>query len=196
MNETTQLYQQLPGESDKAFHAFQCYLALGAKRSLATLAKQIGSHKTQVERWSKRWQWVSRLRVHRQRIAQIQDVATAEAIHDATGHWVRRGEQLKDLEWNITLRLLDRAGEILQTPDSAPSTRNACLAVELASKIGRLASDVASVNTDPATVRNGIPAVFAAALQKVYGPSTPPSNPANPPSTPSPAIDASPFLNH
>jgi len=46
MNELNRLNQQLPGESDKAFHAFRSYLALGPKRSLSALAKKLGQSKT------------------------------------------------------------------------------------------------------------------------------------------------------
>ncbi len=179
IDEQNQSNQQLPGESDKAYHAFRSYLALGAHRSLSTLARQPGFDRSSIEKWSKQWKWVERARTHTQRLSQIQDVAVAEALQDAAEKWVRRGEQLKELEWNITLRLLDRAGEILQTPEADPSTRDACLAVELASRIGRLASDLANRNNDPPPASNDLPTLFAATLEKVYGtpPPTPDSNP-------------------
>ncbi len=166
----------VPGESEKAFHAYRSYLALGVDRSLAALARQLDCNESLLERWSKQWNWSGRIQAYTQRLAQIQDTATAEAIQDAADKWVRRGEQLKELEWNITLRLLERAAELLQTPDS---TRDACLAVDLASRIGRLSSELTKRESEPPPPRNEIPSLFATTLYKIYGAPNP--NPSLPP---------------
>ncbi len=174
MNES---YQQSPGESVKAFQEFRCYLALGVSRSIFTLAKQLGLNEALLERWSKRWNWTERIQVGSPDIAHIQGAGMEGAVRDEHDNWARPVEQLKELEWSITLPLLDRARQILQTPDSAPSTRDACLAVELASKIGRLASDLGNADTEATPSRNEISPLFAATLHKVYGPALNPENP-------------------
>jgi len=49
------------GEGVGAFEAFVIYRDLGGKRSLAKVGREVGKSKTQMERWSTRWQWVRRV---------------------------------------------------------------------------------------------------------------------------------------
>ena len=55
-----QVWEQLPGESPKAFHAFRLYRDLMEKRTLAKVAETLGCSSTNVERWARRWAWTQR----------------------------------------------------------------------------------------------------------------------------------------
>ena len=57
---TRQVWEQLPGESPKAFNAFRIYRDLMEKRTLAKVAETLGCSSTNVERWARRWTWVQR----------------------------------------------------------------------------------------------------------------------------------------
>lgn len=48
-------------ESTPAFAAFRCYLEMGDKRSIRLVAGQLQKSSTILGRWSKRWNWVSRV---------------------------------------------------------------------------------------------------------------------------------------
>lgn len=56
-----QPWERLPDESTKAFEAFVIYRDLGAERSLAKVAQEVGKSKTLIERWSARDAWVKRV---------------------------------------------------------------------------------------------------------------------------------------
>jgi hypothetical protein len=53
-------WERLPGESKEAFEGFVLYRDMGAERSLAKVAKQLGKSNTLIERWSARDHWVMR----------------------------------------------------------------------------------------------------------------------------------------
>lgn len=55
-----QVWEQRRGESPKAFHAFQIYLGLADKRTLAKVAEMLGCSSTNVERWARKWSWTQR----------------------------------------------------------------------------------------------------------------------------------------
>lgn len=55
-----QPWERLPGESKEAFQAFAIYRDMGAERSLAKVAKQVGKSTQLIERWSARDHWVMR----------------------------------------------------------------------------------------------------------------------------------------
>jgi hypothetical protein len=55
-----QLWEQQPGESPKAFHAFRLYRDAMEKRTLAKVAETLGCSSTNVERWARRWFWTQR----------------------------------------------------------------------------------------------------------------------------------------
>lgn len=62
-NRETKPWSRLKQESDIAFHAFTIYRDQGGHRSLAKTAKELGKephYKSQLEKWSKRYEWVRR----------------------------------------------------------------------------------------------------------------------------------------
>jgi hypothetical protein len=55
-----QPWERLHGEHEKRWEAFQIYRDLGAERSLARVARQLGKSNTLIERWSGEDSWVMR----------------------------------------------------------------------------------------------------------------------------------------
>jgi hypothetical protein len=56
-------WQQLPGETDKAYQAFVVYRNLEPKeRSLSRVVSELGKSIPLIKRWSSRWSWVERAR--------------------------------------------------------------------------------------------------------------------------------------
>ena len=52
-------WQQLPRETDKAYHAFATFRNLEPRdRSLARVVSELGKSRGLMERWSSRWSWV------------------------------------------------------------------------------------------------------------------------------------------
>ncbi len=57
-------WQQLPGETDKAYQAFVVYRNLEPKeRTLSRVSSELAKSIPLVKRWSSRWDWVERVRV-------------------------------------------------------------------------------------------------------------------------------------
>lgn len=59
-----QLWERQPGETAKSFAAFQKYLNLSERRTLAKVAKMSGCSSQNIERWSRRWFWVARVQAY------------------------------------------------------------------------------------------------------------------------------------
>ena len=67
-SETVEPYNRLPGETDKAYHAFEVYRDAGGKRGITATADAIGSHKGLVSKWSKKYNWRERVRAWDNRV--------------------------------------------------------------------------------------------------------------------------------
>jgi hypothetical protein len=57
---TRQVWDRMPGESAKAFAAFVRYRDLAEKRTMAKVGQMSGCSTQNIERWGRRWNWVSR----------------------------------------------------------------------------------------------------------------------------------------
>lgn len=55
-------WERQPGESAKAFEAFELYCELGEERSIRKVAQQLLKSQPLMSRWSSQWKWVSRAR--------------------------------------------------------------------------------------------------------------------------------------
>ena len=59
LDESWPPWERMQGESAKAHEAARVYFEMRASRSLATVAGRLGKHVSQMERWSKRHNWVT-----------------------------------------------------------------------------------------------------------------------------------------
>lgn len=55
-------WERQPGESAKAFEAFELYCELGEERSIRKVAQKLLKSQPLMSRWSSQWKWVSRAR--------------------------------------------------------------------------------------------------------------------------------------
>lgn len=55
-----QPWERQDGETARAYEAFSEYRDMGAERSLAKVGQKLGKSKAQMEKWSKKYSWVSR----------------------------------------------------------------------------------------------------------------------------------------
>lgn len=58
---TPEPWERQKGESRQAFQAFAIYRDMGAARSTAKVAHQLGKSKALMDRWSAKWSWVARM---------------------------------------------------------------------------------------------------------------------------------------
>lgn len=60
---TAKPWDQLPDETDTAYHRFSIYLKMGPERTLDRVRKEVGKksgYQRQLERWSSKYNWVKR----------------------------------------------------------------------------------------------------------------------------------------
>lgn len=55
-------WERQPGETPKAFEAFDLYCKLGEERSVRKVAQKLTKSDTIIKRWSSQWNWVNRAR--------------------------------------------------------------------------------------------------------------------------------------
>jgi hypothetical protein len=166
-------FEQQTKESDKAYAAFGLYLSLGPERSTATVAKKLGKSAGLIERWCTRHGWPARVQAHAAHLATVEREAT-EALTRAKGAgWVRRQETHREEEWTLRGELIEAGRKVLEK--FRDGSRGATLgdvarALDLASKLGRLASGMATDKTEVTGESGGpIRVELTAALNKIYG---------------------------
>jgi len=170
-------FEQQPGESAKAFAAFSVYLSMGSERSTEAVAKQLAKSEQLVRRWSARWQWLARVQSHADHFAKIERQAT-EAVARCKGlEWVKRQQLVREEEWALHDELLRAGREALKRfyeRGRGATLGDIARLLELASKLGRLSSGLATDKTEVTGEDGGpIRVEFEAALKKVYGQAEP-----------------------
>jgi len=53
-----------PGESEKAFAAFQCYLDLGDERTISAVGQKLGKSRSQIDAWRGKFNWKERAQAY------------------------------------------------------------------------------------------------------------------------------------
>jgi hypothetical protein len=166
-------FEQQPKETDKAFAAFSVYLSLGQGRTLVAAGKRIGKSTALMERWSSKYDWSARARAYSAHLALIER-ETGEALARAKAvDWLRRQTEQREEEWKMRCELLEAGREALQRwkdSDRPGHLEGIARLLELASKLGRLASGMATDKTEVTGEDGGpIKVELEAALKKVYG---------------------------
>ena len=170
-------FEQLPKESAKAFAAFSEYLNLGPERSLAAVARKLAKSKQLLKRWSARYDWPARVHAQAAHFAIIEREATEAVARGKSAEWLTRQERVRDREWALHEKAIAAAEKALDA-FMAKETVYANLAdisriLEVASRLGRLASGMATDRTEITGLDGGpIEIALSAALNKVYGPAT------------------------
>jgi len=185
-------FEQQPKESNKAFAAFKTYLELGAERSLATAADKLGKSKRMMEKWSRKFDWPSRVQAHTAHLADIER-KSAEAVAVKNGvDWAARQQEHREDEWQTRSELIALAREAIErwkkNPARCGTLEGIARLLDLASKLGRVSSGLALEPEDKPVEDDGAFMIqIDLAIEKIYGPVLPPavveveSKPINPP---------------
>jgi len=167
-------FEQQPKESAKAFAAFSVYLNLGPERSLAAVAHKLSKSEQLLKRWSRRFDWQGRVAAHAAHYATVEREATEVLTRGKAAAWLTRQVEHREEEWKVRGEVLETAREALRRwkarPDRCGSLEGIARMLELASKLGRLASGMPTDRTELTGDDGGpIRIELTAALNKIYG---------------------------
>jgi hypothetical protein len=168
------MFEQQPRESNKAFAAFSLYLSLGPQRSTAAVAKKLAKSHHLIRRWSAKYDWLDRVKAHGAHMA-VAEREAAEALARAKGvDWVQRQEEHREKEWELRCRMVKLAEVAIErwlaNPVRCGSLEGIARLLDLASKLGRLASGMPTDRTETAVeVEAKLDIEWEVALRKVYG---------------------------
>ena len=167
------LYEQQPNEPSKPFAAFKTYLEMGSERSLAAVGQKLGKSVGLIERWSRRFDWPARIVAHETHLAALEREATEALTRERAAGWVKRREDHREEEWALRGELIAAGRKVLAR--FLDGSRGATLgdvtrALDLASKLGRLSSGLATETVEQKTeVDVNFRIEVEAAVKKAYG---------------------------
>jgi len=167
-------FEQQPKEGAKAFAAFSLYLGLGPGRSVAAVGKRLGKSGSLLERWSKRFDWPGRVQAHAAHFAAVERDATEALVRGKAAEWLQRQQALREREWTIHEKCIAAAERglkaFMEREKVYANLADIARMLEVASKLGRLASGMATDKTE-VTGEDGGPVrvELSAALNKIYG---------------------------
>lgn len=165
-------FERLPKEGEKPFAAFALYLSLGPERSLALVGQKLGKSVGLMERWSGRFDWLSRVQAHAAHLAIVEREATEALTRGKAARWLTRREEHRDEEWEIRSELMAAGRKVLKRfseGDRGATLGDVARALDLASKLGRLATGMATDRTEVTGEDGGpIQIEFEVALRKIY----------------------------
>jgi hypothetical protein len=165
-------FEQQPKESAKAFAAFSEYLNLGPERSLAVVARKLAKSGQLLKRWSAQYDWAARVQAHAAHLAIVEREATEALTRTKAAQWLTRREEHRDDEWALRSELITASRKVLKrfTEENRGATLgDVARALDLASKLGRLATGLATDRTEVTGEGGGpIQIELEAALRKIY----------------------------
>jgi hypothetical protein len=107
---------QLLAESNKAYHAFKEYLAMGPQRSLKRVALKLRVNQTQVMQWSQKYRWQNRLLQANRDENEIERKAKEQAALEHARERERRKAQVEEEAWENYNLLMTQVRIMLKTP--------------------------------------------------------------------------------
>jgi len=128
-------WERQPGESSKAFEAFECYRGLGASRSLLKVSQQLVKSTTLLSRWSVRHCWVERCRLWDAHEAQSLNAALLRGKVAMRQRMATQGADLQK-------RGYERVANMRREEIDDLSTAEACLLLKTGTEMERTARDI------------------------------------------------------
>jgi hypothetical protein len=178
-------FPRCPGETPRAFGAFQAFFALGQGRSLRTVAGQLGENPATVKNWSCKYRWSQRIQSFNSGLLQQQAAFQAAWASQQAADWARRDADHREQEWAASQKLLTAVDCFLESfGDREVEKMNLAQvsrALEVSSRLARQALQGAARPEEPAVAP--LQAELAAAIARAYGPApaqTPTGAPRNP----------------
>ncbi len=165
-------FEQRPNESAKAFAAFSLYLSLGPQRSLAAVSQKLKKSEGLMARWSGQHRWVERTDAYVRHLAKVEAEAQTALLREKAVEWGQRQQSLREEEWTIHEECIRAAREALKRfyeRGKGATLGDVARLLDLASKLGRLSSGLATDKTEVTGPDNGpIRVEFEEMLKKIY----------------------------
>ena len=133
------LIKRIPSETVRQYAALCAFAHDGLDRSLRKLAEGEHIPLPTLHSWSARFNWRDRVEHYDLQLIEQQQVAQHAAFTAKVADWTQRQDALREVEFEMSMRLIKRAREILDNPRSHFHASDAIRALELASEIGRRA---------------------------------------------------------
>lgn len=172
-------FPRLPGETPRAFSAFLAWFALGQTRSLPAVAGPLGERLDTVKRWSSRFAWQDRLQSFNAGLLQRQVSVHAARVERQAADWARRDAEHREQQWAAAQKLLVAVNCFLESFGDREVEKmtlgQVSRALQVSSCLARQALQGAPEGEQPSVAP--LQAELAAALARVYGPTTPVSTP-------------------
>ena len=167
-------FEQQAKESAKAFAAFTAYLGMGPERSLDAVRLKCGKCARLIQRWSSQWRWTERVGAHAAHLAVIEREAAEALARGKSAEWLKRQQELREREWAMHEKCIAAAERglkaFMEREKVYANLADIARMLEVASKLGRLASGMATDKTELSGEDGGpIRVELAAALNKIYG---------------------------
>lgn len=106
-------WHRRPGETGKAYSAFQAYCQLGAGRSHALLRHRLGCSMNHIQKFASRWDWKERARHWDGHVADAKLEATRQAEADHAAKWRKRRLESAEDAWETAQAVSRKAREML-----------------------------------------------------------------------------------
>ncbi len=116
---------QLPGETNKAYEAFQIYLKLGAKRSMRAVSQKLTQTEQNLRQWSSQWKWKERIKTYNLEQLQRERVAEDLAANALAEIRVKRKAQLEANAWELYESFMTKVKGMLAFPLQTSVTTDA-----------------------------------------------------------------------
>lgn len=181
-----------PRETDKAFAAFQVFIALGRDRTLQPVMKKVGKSIALIQRWSRKHQWFARAREHDAALEKAMWEAEQKNLAKTANSWAGRMEQNRQEAWSFSQALKAKAKALLEWPIATTKTKDglttitparwtfadAARMIDVAQKLGNLAVGAPTEHHE-VTGPNGGPVALAAPAVVFYIPENGRDKPAS-----------------
>jgi hypothetical protein len=161
------MIKRIPIESVRQYAALCSFAHDGLDRSLPKLAESEHIALPTLRSWSARFNWHDRVSDYDLQLVERQQNAQDLALASKIADWTQRQEALREVEFEMSLRLIKRAREILDNPRTYFRPSDALRALELASELGRRACGL-SLEPQPLPLPDPFPNLEYM-LEKAYG---------------------------
>jgi hypothetical protein len=109
-------WERMPRESVRAYAVASLYFKMGPRRSHEAVAKTLGKRPSQMQRWSKSFEWVPRAMKYDDHLAKIEQDAIETERREYATKWHRRVEEHCEKKFQSGLRFEDKAAQMLAFP--------------------------------------------------------------------------------
>jgi len=168
-----QSFEQQSKESNKAFAAFSLYLSMGPERSVRAVGEKLRKSEGLIERWSAKYDWVSRVQAHASHLAAVEREAVEAVARGKAAEWLKRQTEVREAEWRLHEKCI-AAGEkalaaFMEKEKVYANLADIARILEVGSKMGRLATGMPTDRTEVTGEDGGpIQIEFEVALRKIY----------------------------